>query len=605
MKSLHRSFYEVSIIASPDIPIILLPLVLYTIADATSQVNDPSVVGTTLSPQLRTISFIFNCVPVRYSTNRIIRPEMSEPSDQDILIQPADIAAPSLGFRFPFELQKIILGYLKKYELKQVRLVSKTCSSLATPLLFNRVYVSLKQLDLEVFTHCATHPVISSTIKEIIYDLSLFDPNITRHGYCRQLARGIPRQFYSEPFENPSHPYQHFVNEYCARVSSVADICRNHENDAYVVEGYQLWQDHARQERYAMENGRFLSALQFGLQNFSKLSSIVMTNELFRYNIDDSSKLDRSKLRCDYSGSPVTRRWNPLHARPTSEGTDECIISHFLKLTSALSSSGVCLQKFDLCRRDLRGFPLRILRAVKKHCGTLLQDCLDAYSDVENLYLRVHTRDEDDCVSKTALGILPDLLGEMQWLKNLELFLCRFYSDRESYFTYDQVFPRDVEWNHLTRLTITSLSFEGFDFINLLLWQMPSIRVLNLFDINLLQGAWEGVIEALRGANLTEFTLGNSDLMHQTDRMLVYGPAYTNHKDALQGEFIEAIEYYVVCGGRHPCLPPDAEPIAAQGYYRSFASEENLIKLIAGAKVNGIVFPPDPGSKARLVSLPD
>ena len=136
---------------------------------------------------------------------------MSEQSHTDSIIQAADIAAPSHGFQLPFELQKMILKYLKKYELKQVRLVSKACSSLATPLLFDRVYLSLKQLDLEVFARCAVHSVIRSSVKEIIYDVSHFDPNMTRQGYCYQLARGIPRRIYREPFENPSHPYQHFA----------------------------------------------------------------------------------------------------------------------------------------------------------------------------------------------------------------------------------------------------------------------------------------------------------------------------------------------------------------------------------------------------------
>ena len=523
-------------------------------------------------------------------------PKKSDSSYQDLLIKAADIAAPSRGFRLPVELQKIIFKYLKKYELKQVRSVSKICSSLATPLLFDRVYISLKRLDLEVFAQCAAHPVISSTIQEIIFDVSHFDPNMTRLNYCHLLAYFIPRQCYLKPFENPSHPYHFFVNEYCARNSNVDDVCSNHENDAFVVEGFQVWQNHAWHERYAMENGLFLRTLHTGLQNFSKLSSIVMTNELFIRNVMNSRKIDRSTLQGSYAGSPVTRSWNPLHARPTKEFTDEYLIAHFLNLTSALSSSGVCLQKVDLCSGDFRGLPLRVFQAAKRYCGTLLRDSLDAYRDVENLSLRVHSRDEDDHTSITALGMLPDLLREMQWLKHLELLLYLSHS----YFTYDQLFPRDVEWRHLVHLQIAALSVKGFDLINLLLWQTPSIRALILCDINLLQGAWEGVIEALRGANLTEFALAGSDLMYQTDRMLVYGPAYTDHKDTKQRDFIKAIEYYVVCGGRHPCLPPHVEPRAAQGYCLSLASEESLDKLMK-AKFNGIAFPHEPGSKARLV----
>ena len=233
----------------------------------------------------------------------------------------------------------MILKYFKKYELKQVRLVSKICGSLVTSLLFDRVYISVKNLDLEVFARDAAHPVIRSTIKEIISDLSQFDPNMNCEDYCLQLVQDIPREFYLEPFENPSHPYQHFVNEYCARNSSVIDVCSNHENDAFVVEGYQVWQDHAWHERYAMDHGQFQSTLRIGLREFSKLSSIVMTNELFSKNVNDSSKLDRSTLQCNYPGISCHTQLEPFayptnvrgHRRIFHRSFPEAYICSFLK----------------------------------------------------------------------------------------------------------------------------------------------------------------------------------------------------------------------------------------------------------------------------------
>ena len=94
--------------------------------------------------------------------------------------------------------------------------------------------------------------------------------------------------------------------------------------------------------------------------------------------------------------------------------------------------------------------------------------------------------------------MLPDLLGEMHWLTNLDLYLYTFIpiatSGHDSYFTYDQVFPKYVTWEHLVRLEIAALSIKGMDLFHLLLVQTPNIRELTLFDINLLQGAWEGVI---------------------------------------------------------------------------------------------------------------
>ena len=110
-------------------------------------------------------------------------------------MQGADAPDTNIGLGLPVELQKLTLECLEKHELKQVRLVSKECNSLAIPLLFDRVYISPQPLNSVVFLKIAAHPIICETVREIIYDVSHFDPDISRREYYFKVAHRSPFSF--------------------------------------------------------------------------------------------------------------------------------------------------------------------------------------------------------------------------------------------------------------------------------------------------------------------------------------------------------------------------------------------------------------------------
>ena len=62
----------------------------------------------------------------------------------------------------PPELKVAVLAQLDKRDLRTVRLVSREWSALATSPLFDRVYISCRAPDLEVFKNITRHPVIST-----------------------------------------------------------------------------------------------------------------------------------------------------------------------------------------------------------------------------------------------------------------------------------------------------------------------------------------------------------------------------------------------------------------------------------------------------------
>lgn len=87
----------------------------------------------------------------------------------------ADAGTPDMSMPYlPLEIKGHIIKYLNKIDLKTLRHVSKEWSDTATALLFDRIYVSCRSKDIEVFEKITRHPTLRYSIKEMIYDVSNF-----------------------------------------------------------------------------------------------------------------------------------------------------------------------------------------------------------------------------------------------------------------------------------------------------------------------------------------------------------------------------------------------------------------------------------------------
>ena len=80
------------------------------------------------------------------------------------------MAVPTL----PNELLLMIFRQCGKYSLKQIRLVSQQWALLACSFLFDRIFISSRSEDMEVFDGLAHHSVIRHSIKELVYDVARF-----------------------------------------------------------------------------------------------------------------------------------------------------------------------------------------------------------------------------------------------------------------------------------------------------------------------------------------------------------------------------------------------------------------------------------------------
>ncbi|KAG6999221.1 hypothetical protein G7Y79_00036g071770 [Physcia stellaris] len=514
---------------------------------------------------------------------------------------PADLK-PWIDVNLPTEIKTSVFELLDKADLKQARLVSSSWYPLATRLLFDRVYISPKSLDIEVFMECVRHPVIKESIKEIIYDVTYFDASVSLREYLFKLKNEVFLTFWSKPIEKPSHPFHHFINQSQSEDCDKDELYHAFENEAFIIEGYRVWQEYAYQGQDYMEKGFLMELLRRGLRDFSRLSSLAVKDGLFGENLNETGLIDRSTLCCKYSGSPVLRSWNPLHARPSSDNTAENVDWHFRKLTSALTETDKRLESLRLLSHEYSStIPLMTLQSATAG-STLLSESIRAYSNLRSFAFRVSASRTEDYKSREALGMLPRLLGEMHSLNHLDLSIFRPASESSEHWTYEQVFPQYpyTILPNLVSLNISGFSIKAVDFIDLLLVRLPRLRDLTFFLVELLEGSWEGVIEMLsQSGKLEALRLpGLYESTHKGGHGFAFG---TIDSDYTADDFIhDVMDYILNRRGRHPCLPQGCEPSAAMGYFWTLIPDEHVGRWTKRHKDFGVTCPPDPGSIVPL-----
>lgn len=175
---------------------------------------------------------------------------------------------------------------------------------------------------------------------------------------------------------------------------------------------------------------------------------------------------------------------------------------------------------------------------------------------------------------KTLIG----LRHLLHYVRDLEMLDLKFGThtfgrvcgiDRDSWFQYGSVFPRDGRWPHLRRLVVQNLEITDEDLVHLLFVKMLSLQDLEFGDMCLLRGTWERIIETLRFRGLSSFKMSSYNLIYDVEECFLAPIMYLDPEDdeadidnsACQ-DFIERIERYVVHWRhdftlRHPSLKTD------------------------------------------------
>jgi len=448
----------------------------------------------------------------------------------------------------PAELKIMIMDYLECGELKALRLVSWDWSTLVTPMLFWQVYISPRKLDLEVFNNITQHPVLSTYIEEVVYDASHFEINISRRAYFDRLCDNITKIFIRKG-QDLEWPSGHLVTSLKSGQTH-NELYNKHKYDHFVEEGYRDWQRHSWYEGWTTSHRVLSETLCEGVKRTSNMNSFIVTGRLWRKHLRETSSLDPA-----YSGCPSTRRWKALYARPTLPSDNEQIELAFrtaacaLQLTQNLRSLDLFNSMYDiepypgLLTLDRPLMTDSVLNSAIQACARLVTFCFTVGSSL-------HYNNGE------ALSNLPRMLSHMPCLRNLTLDL--------SFQSCGQIFPQACEWPQLTCLDITFLEVGGYELVSLMVKKLPKLQWLDLFGIHLSNGSWEGVVEGMRRlTSLRHVSLGDPKY-HKSNALVSNQP----DSDWRCPQFLKEIEDYVVWGGRHPCLSPEAAPEESLDFWR-------------------------------------
>lgn len=500
----------------------------------------------------------------------------------------------------PNETILAIVGQLEFSDLKSARLLSKAWCFCASSILFANLSVSPNKEDLENFEAITQHPQLRSQVRHLCYDGSEFLLQLSKPWYLNELLIQLSFRLRPPPRiteTGSSDPeMRHWAEDIMdGNTHSLKDTMFMFREIKFLDEGYRKYHEHAIYQQQCLQDGTFFDRLVQGLKQLDCLKVVELGCS---WDFDDGP-LEPGK------GSHLARNWNLRYCRPASwewgPRTDRGTLTNrglpykarngaenYCILVSALAKAQRRIRAFQTspdrrCLLPPYVFDTNLktgkailnsrfhlppyvfdtnLKTRKAKALQFRNDNVIAFSGVEELDLRFATYGNinNPKLCKNIAG-LPALLGSLDHLKSLGLRLPAFRRHFRFYYTYDQVFPKKMRWENLKVLKLSQLCVGATDLVLLFLDAMPGLKDLEMGDMGLSQGCWEGVFEALKQMHRLQF-LRLQDcarFWHHGDQKLVV--SYLT-----QSALYHQLAAYVKNGERHPSLRPEQPNSAAREF---------------------------------------
>lgn len=491
----------------------------------------------------------------------------------------------------PSEIKGLVVEHLQKSDLKNLRRVCKEWSVEATHLLFDRIFISPYSQDLRVFTKITENPDLAKSVKELVCDVSTVSERSLQEYFfdlCIEIRDLIGWLSSPYPFYSSSRQLNQFVNEIIRYDKSDEELFSAFGNGRKIKTGFRTWQQLAAEKVANMgceSCGAYYTTLCSGLSQLQNLQTVNMDFEIWSDNLSNVGRTlypanhlnPYHALGVVYSGSPLSRSWDPWHLRPTRPkcSPEDEALEYLSVITRALSRTQRQIKHFHCNARYHDGLSPMVFARFEM-TSSFPHHMAIALHRLEHLELQITPRQYhfmEECDSD-ALGFLPQLLEQMTSLKYLELLLAsakrlervrRLKSPLldDACLTYPQVFPQQGKWPHLKMFYIRGLAIDGLDLLLLLSLQMPQLKRLWLDRIDLLETTWESMVEALRSLERPWelFSLQGS-FRHKTREWWPCAPdQYDQEWFALRGH-----ADYIEDGGRHPSLPIGCHDSESKAY---------------------------------------
>ena len=443
----------------------------------------------------------------------------------------------------PNEILLDILRWLEKPDLKSVRQANKAWSICAADLLFEKIYVSPHEYNLDIFTEWCANPVLARCVKTLEYDAAYFSPYMTSRTYLDRLLfeTSLFIEGQGQTFHSRDDEIKQFVDMACGACDGQTEALAACANFKFLKDGLTGYDMMAKSQAELLHNGYFQETLATGLRRLYHLEAVILNDCWPKIECSPiGSSVEPRRTR----GSPLARTWDIFQVAPQVwwEDVDEDFDDYpkhtdgameFGAITYALSISQKHIKTFKtLCGITSSAFFMKA-----GNPATLTLHSLEAYKDLKSLKLALTSYDGLP-VPNGGLDTICDMLKVMLHLRDLTLILPNIFGAQDTPLktAFASIFPRLPQMSRVTKFSIERLAISTRDLITVLLEKMPNLQHLGLNRIELLDGRWEGIFESLRIADrLRTLTLLDDDatsydvkLMHQ-DKLFYPDPSEFPH----------------------------------------------------------------------------
>ncbi|MDI1488747.1 MAG: hypothetical protein OHK93_008023 [Ramalina farinacea] len=478
-------------------------------------------------------------------------------------------------FFLPYELLTDIISRLDKKALKAVRLTCKDWKQVATPFLFDRIWVSPRTKDMSVFTSLTETPDLAVHIKEVRYDQLEFTALEDLHEFMELvvlkndcLVHGLPRaqshpgfsigQCASAVYRLETQPLEEAVDQFNLR--------------GFMKEGYKAWRRMVADEASLLNSYSYFEQLMDGFALLPNLCSLVLDEEMWCNHMDEfSSVSEKQSLVCDFSGSPFARSWHPFYLRPLHPMGVECDGQGFKILMHALANAGKRIENFDGSGNERLGLTFRSSWLRPSFARSLSSSVQAVLSQLRSLSLKVQMQKDDDLKAPSTLGYLPLVLRQARLLSRLRLDFRACVGTRVSpgpaglvlkRIKFEHIFGYDIKYPFLRHLALSGVILDTWNLQIFLSQCCKRIKWLGLRNINVLSGSWAAMVQSLRFVqetqlvNLDTCRLSSIGAFEHRDGQLLRVRGQGQSHDELYNEAMrdDRLNSYILYGGRHPYL---------------------------------------------------
>ncbi|KAL8764431.1 MAG: hypothetical protein Q9194_007098 [Teloschistes cf. exilis] len=504
---------------------------------------------------------------------------MATPSDHQCVDAEVKAKTPYL----PPEIKHLVAEHLNKSVLKILRYVSREWNLIATPFLFDRVYISSYEMDFQVFNHITQTPSLANSVREVICDLSAVE-FMDYNSYLISLRaeiKTIARPDQSRAFHSSDRRFNRFVNDFTQDDLNLGKLKSQYAQR--LAKSYRLWRQLDDQVRSTTQAPSFDDALCAGFRRLPRLEAVKMDNGIWErhrrttsiastHGIPPSQMQPYDILGVAESGSPLSRSWNPWQLRPVRSdysGTD-WLPWPLAVMLQALVKTETRLKRFDYWEPDYHCMTVDFFR-YRQISDDYPMLMVAAFEGLEHLDLQItpHEIEFERLNPTRPLGFLPQFLESMFKLKSLSLRLesherviVRHSGEEgvlyEECLTYSQVFSPNACFPDLEYFHLGGMAVDGVDLSMLLHTLMPRSKRLSLGRIDLMGHSWDTVVEIMRQVGDWEMCCLEGPFRHKDHE---WWPPTESDKEEGDRSALGSYMRYICEGGRHPTLSKELPDI--------------------------------------------